>query len=39
MLELQSAALALTQSRLSYHQAIADYLNAKADYEKIVGNN
>ena len=38
MLELHSAALALTQSRLSYHQAIADYLNAKADYEKIIGN-
>jgi outer membrane protein TolC len=37
MLELQSAALAQTQSRLAYHQAIADYLNAKADYEKIVG--
>jgi outer membrane protein TolC len=39
MLELHSAALALTQSRLSYHQAIADYLNAKADYEKIVGSD
>jgi outer membrane protein TolC len=37
MLELQSAALALTQSRLSYHQAISDYLTAQADYEKLVG--
>jgi outer membrane protein TolC len=37
MLELQSAALALTQSRLSYHQAISDYLTAKADYEKLIG--
>ncbi|MDR3350449.1 MAG: TolC family protein [Prevotellaceae bacterium] len=37
MLELHSAALALTQSRLAYHQAISDYLNAKADYEKTVG--
>jgi outer membrane protein TolC len=37
MLELQSAAAALTQSRLSYHQAISDYLTAKADYEKIMG--
>ena len=37
MLELQSATSALTQSRLSYHQAISDYLTAKADYEKIIG--
>jgi outer membrane protein TolC len=37
MLELQSAALAVTQSRLSYQQAISDYLTAKADYEKIIG--
>ncbi|MDR3329445.1 MAG: TolC family protein [Prevotellaceae bacterium] len=37
MLELQSSALALTQSKLSYHQAISDYLSAKADYEKIAG--
>ncbi|MDR1416924.1 MAG: TolC family protein, partial [Prevotellaceae bacterium] len=37
MLELNNSALALTQSRLSYHQAISDYLTAKADFEKIVG--
>ena len=37
MLELQGAALALTQSRLSYSQAISDYLSAKAEFEKIVG--
>ncbi|MDR3187667.1 MAG: TolC family protein [Prevotellaceae bacterium] len=38
MLELNNSALALTQSKLSYHQAISDYLSAKADYEKIVGS-
>ena len=37
MLELRSASQALTQAKLSYSQAIADYLGAKADYEKIVG--
>jgi outer membrane protein TolC len=37
MLELNNSALALTQSKLSYHQAISDYLSAKTDYEKIVG--
>ncbi len=37
MLELQNAALAITQSKLSYHQAVSDYLNAKADLEKILG--
>jgi outer membrane protein TolC len=37
MLELQNAALSVTQSRLSYEQAISDYLTAKADYEKIIG--
>jgi outer membrane protein TolC len=37
MIELQSAALAVTQSQLSYQQAISDYLTAKADYEKIIG--
>ncbi|MDR3236462.1 MAG: TolC family protein [Prevotellaceae bacterium] len=38
MLELQSAALALTQARLSYYQAVADFLTANADYEKIIGD-
>jgi outer membrane protein TolC len=37
MVELQSAAVALTQANLSYMQAISDYLTAKADYEKIIG--
>ena len=37
MLELQSTALTLTQARLAYTQAIADYLSAKANYEKLIG--
>jgi outer membrane protein TolC len=37
MLELRSASQALTQAKLAYNQAIADYLTAKADYEKITG--
>jgi len=37
MLELRSASQALTQAKLSYNQAIADYLTAKADYEKVLG--
>jgi outer membrane protein TolC len=37
MLELQSAAQALTQARLAYTQAIAEYLTAKANYEKLIG--
>ena len=37
MLELRSASQALTQAKLSYNQAIADYLTAKADYEKVTG--
>ena len=37
MLELRSASQALTQAKLSYNQAIADYLTAKADYEKVIG--
>jgi outer membrane protein TolC len=39
MLELQSASQALTQARLSYHQAIADYLTAQTDYEKLISSN
>jgi len=39
MLELRSASQALTQAKLSYNQAIADYLIAKADFEKVIGNN
>ncbi|MDR2585812.1 MAG: TolC family protein [Prevotellaceae bacterium] len=37
MLELRSASQALTQAKLAYSQAIADYLGAQADYEKISG--
>ena len=37
MLELRSASQSLTQAKLAYNQAIADYLSAKADYEKITG--
>jgi len=37
MLELRSSSQALTQAKLSYNQAIADYLSAKADYEKVIG--
>jgi len=39
MLELRSSSQALTQAKLSYSQAIADYLSAKADYEKVIGIN
>ncbi|GHT50907.1 transporter [Bacteroidia bacterium] len=37
MLELQNAAVAMTQSNLSYQQAISDYLTAKADLDKTLG--
>ena len=37
MLELRSSSQALTQAKLSYNQAIADYLTAKAEYEKVIG--
>jgi outer membrane protein TolC len=37
MLELNSSALSLTQAKLSYNQSIVDYLSARADFEKIVG--
>jgi outer membrane protein TolC len=38
-IETQSALQALTQARISHHQAIANYLNAKADLERILGYN
>ena len=38
MLEMRSSSQALTQAKLSYNQAIADYLIAKADYEKVIGS-
>ena len=37
ILELNSAQLAETQARLSYSQAIYDFLSARAEYEKILG--
>ena len=37
VLELNSAEVALTQTKLSYTQAIYDYLSAKADLEKLQG--
>jgi hypothetical protein len=37
MLEMRSSSQALTQAKLSYNQAIADYLAAKADYAKVTG--
>ena len=36
MVELQNASLAITQAKLTYHQAISEYLNAKADLEKLM---
>ncbi len=37
MLEVQNASNQLMQAKLSYNQAIASYLNAKADLEKLLG--
>lgn len=37
ILELNSSELSLTQAKLNYSQAIYDYLAARADYEKILG--
>lgn len=37
ILELNSSELSLTQAKLNYSQAIYDYLSARADYEKIIG--
>jgi outer membrane protein TolC len=37
ILELQSASLSLTQAQLARRQAIASYLNSKADLDKTLG--
>jgi outer membrane protein TolC len=37
VLELNSAEVALTQAKLTYTQAIFDYLSAKADLDKLQG--
>lgn len=39
ILELNDSELALTQSKLAYNQAIFDYLSAKADLAKVLGND
>jgi outer membrane protein TolC len=39
IIELQNASLALTQSQLTYNQAIESYLSSKADLDKILGVN
>jgi outer membrane protein TolC len=36
-IETQNALQQLTQAQLSYHQAIANYLNSKADLERTLG--
>jgi len=38
LLELNDAELAMTQAKLNFNQAIYDYIVAKADLEKTVGN-
>ena len=35
---MNDAELALTQARLNFNQAIYDYMIAKADLEKTLGN-
>lgn len=38
MLELNSAQLSQTRAQLNFSQAIFDFLTAKAEYDKIIGN-
>lgn len=38
ILELNSSEVALTQAELTYNQSIFDYLSAKADLDKVLGN-
>ena len=38
LLELNDSELALTQARLNFNQSIYDYMVAKADLEKVLGN-
>lgn len=35
---MNDAELALTQARLNFNQSIYDYMVAKADLEKVLGN-
>lgn len=39
IIELTDAELMVTQSKLTYHQSIYDYLVAKADLNKVLGND
>ncbi len=39
LLELNDAEVALTQARLNLNQARFDFLSARAEYEKVLGNN
>lgn len=39
VLELNSSEVALTQAQLTYNESIFDYLIAKADLDKVLGNN
>ena len=39
ILELNSAQLAQTQAHLNFSQAIYDFLSAKADYDRIIGQD
>lgn len=39
VLELNSSEVALTQAELTYNESIYDYLVAKADLDKVVGND
>ncbi|WP_347394802.1 TolC family protein, partial [Parabacteroides leei] len=37
LLEMNDAELALTQSKLNFNQSIYDYMVAKSDLEKVLG--
>ena len=39
LLELNDAEVAMTQARLNLNQARFDFLTARAEYEKVLGNN
>jgi len=39
ILELNDAAVSLTQSKLNYNQALYEYLKAKVEFETIIGND
>jgi outer membrane protein len=39
LLELNDAEMAMTQARLNLNQARFDFLSARAEYEKVLGNN